>query len=173
MSDAAITLTTDRSNLILRELTNNHVDPYYALIDGNRVHLNQHGNYQFEHDADADAIRSYFEKPWDANVRLGIWFDEHLVGRVDLNPIDPPKWVLGYWLDEASTGRGIATSASRAAIAHAGRLGATEIYAGVTNGNAPSIRVLERLGFEHIQDVEDRSRWRLPLIKSPPPPVME
>lgn len=172
MSDPPLTLSTERSELTLREFTLDDVDEYYALIDRNRAHLNRHGNYQFEHDADADDIRSYFENPWDTNVRLGVWSDRLLVGRVDLNPIDPPKWVLGYWLDEASTGKGIATVASRAAIAHARALGATEIYAGVTNGNGPSIRVLQRLGFVHIQDVDDRSRWRFPLIESPPPPVM-
>lgn len=172
MTDPAVTLLTDRPSLILRELTTDDIDAYYALIDRNRAHLNQHGNYQFEHDADAAAIRSYFEHPWDTNVRFGIWLDDQLVGRVDLNPIDPPNWVLGYWLDESFTGRGIATTASRAAIDHAKSLGATEIYAGVTNGNEPSIRVLQRLGFEHIQDVENRSRWRFALIPDPPPPVM-
>jgi RimJ/RimL family protein N-acetyltransferase len=165
-------LSTDQPDLVLRELTVDDVDAYYALVDRNRAHLNRHGNFPFERDADADAVRSYFEHPWDANVRLGIWSGHQLVGRVDLNPIDPPRWVLGYWLDEASTGRGIVTSACRAAIAHLGTMGATELYAAVTHGNEPSIRVLRRVGFEHIQDVEDRSRWRLALVEDPPPPVM-
>src|SRR4051812_10626135 len=110
---ATVTLATDLADVTLRELTTDDIDAYYNLIDRNRVHLNQHGNYQFEHDADAEAIRSYFEDPWDTNVRLGIWSDAELIGRVDLNPIDPPKWVLGYWIDESFTGRGIVTSACR------------------------------------------------------------
>src|SRR3954451_20071596 len=167
MRSPAATVATDRPDLTLRELTTDNIDAYYAVIDRNRAHINQHGNYQFEHDANSDDVRSYFENPWDANVRLGIWSNDDLVGRVDLNPIDPPKWVLGYWIDGSFTGRGIVTSACRAAIAHAKTLGATEIYAGVTNGNEPSIRVLQRLGFEHIQDVDNRSRWRLPLIEDP------
>lgn len=167
-----MTIPTDRPDVTLRELTIGDLDAYYPLVDRNRVHLNQHGNYQFEHDADADAIRSYFENPWDTNVRLGIWSDDHLIGRVDLNPIDPPKWVLGYWIDAAFTGRGIVTSACRAAISHARTLDATEIYAGVTNGNERSIRVLRRLGFEHIKNIENRSRWRLALVQDPPPPAM-
>lgn len=77
-----------------------------ALIDRNRAHLNQHGDYPFEHDANADDVHSYFENPWDTNVRLGIWSGDHLIGRVDLNPIDPPKWVLGYWIDGSFTGIG-------------------------------------------------------------------
>lgn len=172
MTIPAITLATDRPEVTLRELTADDVDAYYELINRNRAHLNQHGNYRFEYDANADDIRGYFENPWDTNVRLGVWSTEQLIGRVDLNPIDPPRWVLGYWIDGSFSGRGIVTSACRAAIAYAATLGATEIYAGVTNGNDPSIRVLERLGFEHIQDMDDRSRWRLLLIDDPPPPLM-
>jgi hypothetical protein len=37
----------------------------------------------------------------------------------------------------------------------------SELYAGVTLGNDASVRVLQRLGFEHLQDVENGSRWRL------------
>jgi hypothetical protein len=32
--------------------------------------------------------------------------------------------------------------------------------------------VLERLGFEHVQDLADRSRWRLALVDDPPPAVL-
>jgi RimJ/RimL family protein N-acetyltransferase len=87
-------------------------------------------------------------------------------------PINTPQWVIGYWLDQAATGRGIATAACRAAIDYSRSLGASEVYAGITNGNTPSIGVVTRLGFEHIQDVENRSRWRLPLTDDAPPPVM-
>ena len=162
----------DRSDVVLRELSVDDVDTYYDLVDRNRAHLHQHGDYGFEHAADLAAIRAYFEQPWDVNIRFGIWLDGQLVGRVDLNPIDPPKWVLGYWIDGTWTGRGIVTSSCRAAIAHTVDVGATELYAGVTNGNDASVRVLQRLGFEHVQDVERRSRWRLALVEDPPPPVM-
>ena len=167
-----ITLACARPGLTLRELTVDDVDGYHELIDRNRAHLNRFGDYTFERDATAENIRAYFDEPWDNNVRLGIWSDGHLVGRVDLNPIDPPRWVLGYWIDGAVTGQGIATVACRAAISYATTRGATEIYAGVTIGNEPSIRVLERLGFDHIQDLDDRTRWRLALVDDPPPPVM-
>jgi RimJ/RimL family protein N-acetyltransferase len=64
------------------------------------------------------------------------------------------------------------TTACRAAIDHVRATGAHELYAGVTLGNQRSVRLLDRLGFEHIQDVDSRSRWRLPLILDPPPPFM-
>lgn len=164
-------LETELDGVVLRELTADDVDAYYSLVDANRAHLHQHGDFGFEHAADLAAVRAYFESPWDSNVRLGIWLGDRLVGRVDLNPVDPPKWVLGYWIGSAWTGRGIVTASCRAAIAHAGSaLDATEIYAGVTDGNGASVAVLRRLGFDHLQDVDGRSRWRLPLVDEPPPP---
>lgn len=165
-------LHTERSDVVLRELSKRDLDAYFELVDRNRNHLNQRGDYGFEAIATREDIANYFETPWDNNVRLGVWAGEALVGRADLVPINPPHWVLGYWLDEAATGRGIATAACRAAIDYSRSLGASELYAGITNGNTPSIGVVKRLGFEHIQDVENRSRWRLALSDDPPPPIM-
>jgi RimJ/RimL family protein N-acetyltransferase len=169
---STLVIATDRPDVVLRELSMSDLDNYYELVDRNRAHLNQRGDYGFEADATRDDIASYFTTPWDENVRLGVWLEEKLVGRVDLVPINPPHWAIGYWLDEAATGEGVATIACRTAIAHAGHLGATEIYAGITHGNIPSVGVIKRLGFDHIQDVDDRSRWRLALIDDAPPPVM-
>lgn len=161
-----------RNGLVLRVLGLDDVDAYFALVDRNREHLTQHGNYEFERDATLDDVRAYFAEPWDDNVRFGIWAGGELVGRVDLNPVNPPAWVLGYWLDGEMTGRGICTTACRQAIDHLRALGAAELYAGITLGNDASVRVVQRLGFEHLQDVEGRSRWRLPLVDDPPDPLL-
>lgn len=59
---------------------------------------------------------------------------------------------LVYALSERFTGRGYATEMARAAIAHARRQGGfTEIIAGVDEVNAASLRVLQKLGFVHIE----------------------
>lgn len=165
-----LVLSTQRPEVVLRELAKEDLDPYFDVVDRNREHLNQRGDYAFEADATRQDIATYFEAPWDSNVRLGVWLRDGLAGRVDLVPINPPVWVIGYWLNEAATGQGVATVACQAAIDYCRTLGATEIYAGITNGNTASIGVVRRLGFEHIQDVENRSRWRLPLTNDAPPP---
>lgn len=169
---SGLSLDTGMAGIVLRELVSADLDAYYDLVDRNRGHLNQRGDYAFEANATADDIAGYFAAPWDTNIRFGVWLENALVGRIDLVPINPPRWVIGYWLDAALTGRGIATAGCRAAIAHAHRLGADEIYAGITNGNAPSLGVVQKLGFDHIQDLDGRSRWRLSLMDDPPPPVM-
>jgi RimJ/RimL family protein N-acetyltransferase len=171
-ASSRLSIDTGAPGVVLRELVSADLDAYYDLVDRNRGHLNQRGDHPFEAAATSEEISAYFEAPWDSNIRLGVRLDDRLVGRIDLVPIDPPRWVIGYWLDAGVTGRGIATAACRAAIGHARRLGAHEIYAGISDGNAPSIGVVQRLGFEHIQDVEGRSRWRLPLVEHPSPPAM-
>jgi RimJ/RimL family protein N-acetyltransferase len=155
----------------LRPLTLDDVGRYYDLVDRNRQHLTRHGDYGFLCHATLDDLRAHLAEA-SQNVRLGVWLQGELIGRIDLNPINPPRWVLGYWLDERLTGKGLMTMACRAAIGHASALGALELYAGVTDGNARSVRLLQRLEFEHIQDVDGRSRWRLPMTPDAPPPLM-
>lgn len=54
---------------------------------------------------------------------------------------------LGYWLAPRAQGRGLATEAAAALLAHAFAGGAEEIGASVFDGNARSARVLAKLGF--------------------------
>ncbi|MET1019445.1 MAG: GNAT family N-acetyltransferase [Microterricola sp.] len=58
---------------------------------------------------------------------------------------------LGYWVDAAHTGRGIATAAVRHAVAVAGdELGLHRVEAGTLLHNAASQRVLLNAGFEQF-----------------------
>jgi len=74
-----------------------------------------------------------------------------IVGRLNLSGIIRGAFdsaSLGYWVDDAVSGRGIATAAVRSAIAVAfGGLGLHRIQAEVKVGNDASARVLEHCGF--------------------------
>ncbi len=109
-------------------------------------------------------MAAYFASPPDSNTRFGIWLGHQLVGRVDLNPVDPPRYSIGYWLGADSTGRGYATFAGRAAIAYCrDELGGTEVFAGVRSGNYKSVAVLHRLGFALVAEFESHDRYHLRL----------
>ena len=58
---------------------------------------------------------------------------------------------VGYWVDQARNGKGLATRALGAAVEIAfGELGLHRLEAGTLVGNVGSQRVLERNGFERI-----------------------
>lgn len=76
---------------------------------------------------------------------------------------------LGYRLSPAHRGCGLATEAARAVIDDAfGRLTLPELHAYAEPGNAPSHRVIARLGMTYLRDIRlhDR-RWRLYRLRRP------
>lgn len=74
--------------------------------------------------------------------------DGGFLGFVSLNPGEDNAFDLGYCLDFRQHGRGYALEACRAALRHAfEQLGAARITSGTARDNAPSCRLLGRLGF--------------------------
>ena len=64
---------------------------------------------------------------------------------------DPKKMELGYIIDRAYWNRGYGTEVCRGLIDYAfNRLGCTELIARMYDQNLASVRVCEKLGFEHI-----------------------
>nr|WP_188192026.1 GNAT family protein [Nonomuraea sp. SYSU D8015] len=159
-------LRTPLPLLTLRPLTVADADAYYDLIARNREHLTRNGDYEEIKTATRESVTTSFTSPSDRNIRYGVWESDRLIGRADLNPVDPPRYSIGYWLDEAATGQGYMTVACSALIDFARAvLGATDVFAGVTHGNSRSVAVLERLGFSPVADFEHHTRFHLPLSR--------
>ncbi len=73
------------------------------------------------------------------------------------------KREIGYWLDRAFWGRGIATEALTAFL----RLEQTRpLYAGVAKHNAASIRVLQKCGFTISRSADEPFQRRRPSARS-------
>jgi RimJ/RimL family protein N-acetyltransferase len=72
-----------------------------------------------------------------------------ILGGAALHHFDPMRDVVevGYWLLRPARGHGVATRVVRAFVDHALANGILRIEAHVRVGNAPSERVLERVGF--------------------------
>ncbi len=79
---------------------------------------------------------------------------EH-VGCCGLRPYPPEQGVyeIGFHLRPAYWGQGIAAEAARAAIGYAfNQLSVAALFAGHHPANAPSRRVLQKLGFRYVRD---------------------
>jgi RimJ/RimL family protein N-acetyltransferase len=161
---APIRLVTARARLVLRELTATDAESYYALVQLSREHLTAFGDYDGEVSASLDEVRASLSDANERNLRFGIRFDGELVGRIDLVPVDPPRYAIGYWLGVNATGKGFATAAALIDFARE-QLSATDVFAGVTHGNVKSVAVLERLGFQAVTEFETYTRYHLPLSR--------
>ena len=155
-----LTLPTDLPDLRLIALAQEDAAAYFALVDRNRAHLTQHGDYLDLGEATPETVAEDLADPDNRNARFGIWRSEHLIGRVDLNPRTAEDFVLGYWLGGEYTGQGYATTACAALITYGQEtLGARSIWAGVTKGNVRSEAVLRRLGFVEVSDQGTYTRF--------------
>ena len=150
--------------LQLVELSADDAEAYYDLIDRNRTHLTQHGDWTDLGDATPESVHASLSYLDDRSAQFGIWLDGRLIGRTDLNARTPGNFVLSYWLGGEFTGKGYATAACAALIAYGKAvLGATNVYAGVTKGNAKSEALLARLGFQAVSDQGTYTRFKRPL----------
>ena len=96
--------------------------------------------------------------PWALATRA----DDRLVGTVTLFALDPVQGraEVGYSLDPKLQGQGMASEALRLALGHAfDVLRLRRVEADVDPRNAPSCRLLERLGFR-LEGLL-RARWRV------------
>lgn len=95
-----------------------------------------------------------------AQGRLAVWVvgaGELVVGRVALNNVVHGPFrsaSLGYWVDAAHTGRGVATWATERVCAEALRMGLHRVEAGTMLHNAASQAVLRRCGFTQFGTAE-------------------
>jgi RimJ/RimL family protein N-acetyltransferase len=150
------------AGLELRPLLPGDADRYHALVQQNRAHLTAHGDYLDEVAASVDDVRRELARTAvDPPLAFGIWWDDALIGRCDLVPVDPPRYGLGYWVGASIQGRGLASAAVAALLDYAQtRCAATDVFAGVTHGNERSAALLRRLGFVEAATFERYTRFR-------------
>jgi ribosomal-protein-serine acetyltransferase len=160
-------IDTDVEGLRLVQLGIGQVDEYYRLVDRNRAHLTRRGDYEDLGTATRESVLADLQDNPDRAARFGIRLKGALIGRIDLVPRYPGNHVLGYWIDQAQTGNGFATAACRALIDDVrGTRAIAMIWAGVTKGNERSAKVLDRLGFEAVEDMGAYTRYRLGPVGS-------
>jgi RimJ/RimL family protein N-acetyltransferase len=142
----------------LRPLAASDAAEYCLLVRRNASHLGQ--DYVLDINADEAEHAEAFARNPDPPVMFAIIADGNLIGRIDLVPVDPPRFGLGYWVSQDHTRNGIATAAVGAAVTYARRtLAASDVYAGVSHGNTTSEGVLERNGFTWVASFDTYVRF--------------
>ena len=155
-------LQTALPGLELRPLTATDAPALHRLVAENATHLTAHGDYAELLAATQQAMELALSEASNRHLRFGLVVNGQLVGRLDLVPVEPPRYGIGYWLASAATGKGYATAAITAACAYArDDLGASDIFAGVTHGNHKSAAALERAGFRKVETFERYARFHL------------
>ncbi|KRC61811.1 hypothetical protein ASE14_13450 [Agromyces sp. Root81] len=155
-------IATALTGVTLRPMRPSEAADLGRVIRENRAHLTRNGDYGDLVEMTDAELAAMLERAEVAEHYFGVFDGRILQGIVSLVPVDPPRYGSGYWLAEAATGRGIATEAMRSLLEHARMtLGATDVFAGVTHGNTPSIRLLERLGFQESERFESYTRFHL------------
>jgi RimJ/RimL family protein N-acetyltransferase len=93
--------------------------------------------------------------------RFATLWREVMIGMVDLDQISGGEGDIGYWLDEAYWGQGIASEAASAVVLFAFKQGGLQsLRSGHAVDNPASGRVLLKLGFEPYEEVAVTSRAR-------------
>ncbi|UCM86950.1 GNAT family N-acetyltransferase [Streptomyces marincola] len=169
--DGGTCLSTSEHDLTLRELTAADAAGYVALLAANQAHVGRFADWDDERSCDPAWIGERLaEVPPEGSIRLGLRLGGTLVGRLDLIATAASRYRIAYWLDRRHTGRGLATAAARAAVAHArDARGARDVYATVTHGNERGTAVLRRLGFAASGEANGYRLFQLPFGAAPGP----
>ncbi len=144
-----VTLETER--LLLRPFREADLDDYARICSDPEV-MRHMGDGRPVSRPDAWRQMAFFLGHWQLRG-YGLWAAElketgGLVGRIGLhNPEGWPGLEVGWLLERACWGRGLATEGGRAALDYAfTRLGAGHVISVIRPENARSVRVAERLG---------------------------
>lgn len=157
-------LATASPQLWLRRLLSADAQDLHQLMMRNRAHLTAHGDYLDQTQSSVSDLKAELTWCAERNWRFGIYYQHELIGRVDLLGIEPPRYGVGYWLSEAHTGNGFAKQAVGAVIDFAAATcGASDLFAGVSHGNTPSIALLSRLGFQPVARFDTYIRYHLAI----------
>ncbi len=145
--------------LVLRPPTLGDLDSIQAAKEAAWPDLQRWMAWAFDDQRSRQAMETSIRRVMDYQSQTGIAlagfhrFNGDFVVRTALDITDEPGiYETGYWVAPKYAGQGMATEATIAAIRYAfGRLGAKAISIGYFDGNEPSRRIVEKLGFHKLR----------------------
>lgn len=149
------TIAVKEQNIILRKLTREDAPALFSLIDSNRAHLSQHGELTAKRYKTLDSVIESILLPENPfQMCYGIWKELELIGNINLTLTKKRNQAkLGYYLGKQYTRKGYMTRSVIALTQYASRKGVNKIIAFVKKINIPSIRVLEKAGYQKVKSI--------------------
>lgn len=154
---------------MIRLLTPDDAEELAALYAANREFLAPFEPSREDSFFTAEAQRARITRPDDASWwRWAILDGDAIVGMIAVNDVIRGALQMGnvgYWVDAARNGRGLASGALADVVELAfGQLGLHRLEAGTLPDNVPSQRVLEKNAFERFGYAKDlllvAGQWR-------------
>lgn len=97
--------------------------------------------------------------------RFAVLLNERLIGQADIDEVADGEGDLGYWLEQAAWGVGLASEAATVLVEFAfNRLGLGRIRSGHAVENVASGVILDKLGFQALDIAPRPSRPRGELV---------
>lgn len=149
-------LHTDR--LLLEPYTPADEDGFVALFQDERV-TRWVGDGPRPADEDRALFNRIFTKVYARDL-FDVWAvrqDGGLIGHAEIKRTDDVDgYELIYALTPGVWGSGLGTELAEAIVAYGfGTLGLTEVHATVAAPNTVSLALLEKIGFEHVRDIDE------------------
>lgn len=113
--------------------------------------------------AEIEAWFADHPREWTAGeaYRFAALLGGRMIGLIDLDEIGDGEGEIGYWFEQSSWGQGFASEAARAVVRFAfAEAGLLSLRSGHAADNAASGRMLTRLGFRLLDQIERNSRSR-------------
>jgi len=154
-------LTVD-DDLLLRVPKIKDAPDLFQLMDSNRIYLRRFLGWldrnQIEADTEAFIHKEHEQLQCGKSITLAIWYDQNLVGLVDLHDINKTSHSasIGYWLDESHQSKGIMTRSVKALVEYGFNtmnLHRIEIRCSVENKKSAQIPIA--LGFKKEGTLRD------------------
>ena len=122
--------------------------------------------------SDAENWLTLAQTQWDTGTEFpfAILKEGTLIGSCGITRVNPAEniWEIGYWLGKPYWGNGYVTEAAEGLLDWAAReAGITRFVSGYIFDNPASGRVLEKLGFEHVGEIEMHVTGRNSIVRSP------
>lgn len=151
----------------LRLTTPDDAPAFFEFVERNRASLGKWLGW-VEHVRDVDGARAFIERysrRWEHNAALmvNVWCGGIVAGNAVYRVIDTHnhKVEIGYALDEAFRGRGLATTITRRLMDHAfDTMGMHRVEIHCAADNRASRAIPERLGFVHEGTARDATLVR-------------